>query len=86
MSSRSTLPSAEEWSATSAILVWRNRSACTTGSVMHASRDFCAGRQFKSSDKAGTWQGPASLLTPDAERAASYGLFARGSVNNKSCF
>ena len=41
---------------------------------------------LKSSDKARTWQGPASLLPPDAERAASYDLFARGSVNNKSCF
>jgi hypothetical protein len=83
MSSRSTSPSAEAWSATSATSVSRNRSACTAGSVVHASRNLCAGRQFKSSDKARTWQGPASLLTPDAERAASYDLFTRGSVNNE---
>lgn len=44
MSSRRTSPSAEAWSATSATSVWRNRSACTAGSVVHASRNLCAGR------------------------------------------
>lgn len=49
MSSRSTSPSAEAWSATSATSVWRNRSACTAGSVVHASRNLCAGCSFRSS-------------------------------------
>ena len=77
-------PQEEAWSATSVTSVWRNPSACTAGSVVHASRNLCTGRQFESSDNVRTWQSLASLLTQDARCTASHNLFLRRLVNKKS--
>jgi hypothetical protein len=82
MSSRSTSPSAEAWSATSATSVWRNRSACTAGSVVHASRNLLARRKVNGVIMWNLKQASV-LLTPDLKCATSYNLFARQSINNQ---